>query len=874
MINRESMQQVLGGLIKNPKLLSEVDKYNLSINDFPTKLEKYIFTAIYGLYYNGAKKITSLDIENYLKTNPTAINFFNSHNGIEYLQDIEDLTSEENFPYYYEKLKKFNLLSELEKKGFDVSSIYIEDLTNEKAYEVNKQFESLSTSDIIALFKKKLISLETEYASPEEVESWIASEEIDEIIASFGEIENIGLPIQGHIYSQVINGAEKGALTIRSSASGVGKALPNSTIIPTPNGNKRVDEIKVGDYLFDALGKPTKVLGVYPQGKKEVWEVTLKDGRTAKCCKEHLWSFNTYGQKQESIQMRKFYTESLEQILHRGLQKRKNTFNILLPQQYAVEYPIQSHFIPSYVMGLMLGDGSFRQHPSNKSFQYSSENEELPSKIANIMGWNLKKNSDKNYTYYFSYEESIPNSKKINVWVQDVLKEHIELLNTTSETKFIPEKYIYDSIENRFDLLNGLLDSDGSVDEKGRVSFWSNSHTMATQVQELCWSLGLKATISVDSHKKNDCYIVHISGRPEDKVKLFSLKRKHEKIQRWYDNNCRKERNTNVPIVNITNLHYEEEMTCFYVDNDEHLFLTENYIVTHNTRSAVADACYLAYPIRYNIETCQWEQNGSNEKVLFVITEQKKEQILKMIIAYLTGINESKFKYGTFSEDEKVRLRRATEIMQAFDNFYIVRIPNPTIELTKTLVREQVITHNIEYLFFDYIFINPALIAEFGGVRLRNDEILLMLATALKDLAIELNISVFTSTQVNAQADNNNTIRNESSIAGSRAIINKADNGCIMARPTKEELEVLENISQTPLIPNIVTDVYKVRSGQWTQVRIWSYFDMGIMRREDLYITDAQFNVINNFFDEPQVVIENWENNTEIMDKIKDFNND
>ena len=153
-------------------------------------------------------------------------------------------------------------------------------------------------------------------------------------------------------------------------------------------------------------------------------------------------------------------------------------------------------------------------------------------------------------------------------------------------------------------------------------------------------------------------------------------------------------------------------------------------------------------------------------------------------------------------------------------------------------------------------------------------EILLMLATALKDLAIELNISVFTSTQVNAQADNNNTIRNESSIAGSRAIINKADNGCIMARPTKEELEILEKISQTPLIPNIVTDVYKVRSGQWTQVRIWSYFDMGIMRREDLYITDAQFNVINNFFDEPQVIIENWENNSEIMNKIEDFNND
>ena len=266
MINRESMQQVLGGLIKNPKLLSEVDKYNLSISDFPTKLEKYIFTAIYGLYYNGAKKITSLDIENYLKTNPAAINFFNSHNGVEYLQDVEDLTSEENFSYYYEKLKKFNLLSELDKKGFDISSIYIEDLTNERAYEVNKQFESLSTSDIIALFKKKLITLETEYASPEEVESWVASEEVDEIIASFGEIENIGLPIQGHIYSQVINGAEKGALTIRSGASGTSKtrsAVADACYLAYPI------RYNIETCQWEQNGSNEKVLFIITEQKKE-----------------------------------------------------------------------------------------------------------------------------------------------------------------------------------------------------------------------------------------------------------------------------------------------------------------------------------------------------------------------------------------------------------------------------------------------------------------------------------------------------------------------------------------------------------------------------------------------------------------------------
>ena len=88
---------------------------------------------------------------------------------------------------------------------------------------------------------------------------------MQDFISSLGKTIKIGVPIQGHIYNQVISGAYKGTLTIRSGSSGLGKALPNSTVIPTPDGYKRVDEIKVGDYLFDAFGKPTRVLGVYPQ---------------------------------------------------------------------------------------------------------------------------------------------------------------------------------------------------------------------------------------------------------------------------------------------------------------------------------------------------------------------------------------------------------------------------------------------------------------------------------------------------------------------------------------------------------------------------------------------------------------------------------
>ena len=501
MTSKGTIQQILGSLMKHPQFLSEIDKYSLSMTDFSTKFEKYIFTAIQGLWRNGAPKITAFDIESYMEANEGAKKLFEQQNGLEYLQDIEEFSNVENFPYYYAKLKKLNLLRDLKKQNFPVSEFYQEDLTAPDAAEINQRFEDLTVADIITAVKKRLLVLESDYAGTEEVQEWDISGDIDDIVESFGEDGSVGLPIQGSIFNRVIDGAQRSCLTIRSGASGTGK-----------------------------------------------------------------------------------------------------------------------------------------------------------------------------------------------------------------------------------------------------------------------------------------------------------------------------------------------------------------------TRNAVADACLLAFPLRYNSATAQWEQVGSNQKVLFIITEQTDKQIKKMILAYLTDINESKFKYGRFTEEEKKVIEQGKQMMKEFaSNFILVRIPNPTIDLVKTKVREKVLLHDIGYVFYDYIFIGPALLNEFRGFGVRNDEVLLMMATALKDLAVELDVCVFTSTQVNANADNNTNIRNEASLAGGRSTINKADNGAIMARPTKEELETLEPIIATYGKPNLVTDIFKVRSGEWTQVRIWSIMDLGTMKREDLFITDSRLEVIKDFYSGDEYNISDFE---------------
>ena len=511
MIDKRDTQQILGCLMKKPQLLSQVDKYSFVLTDFPSRFERSIFMAINGLYRNGASKIQPIDIENFIESDQVSAKLFKDKNGIEYLQDIIELSEIDNFDFYYNRFKMFNLLKDLKKQGFDTSEFYCEDLLNPKAEEINQNFNLLSPKLITEAVRKKLLGVEAKYETTDEIEVETAVKGMEQLVGELGAAYEIGTPVQGKIYNQVIDGAKKGTLTIRSAGSGVGK-----------------------------------------------------------------------------------------------------------------------------------------------------------------------------------------------------------------------------------------------------------------------------------------------------------------------------------------------------------------------TSNAVADACYLAYPIRYNSITCEWEQQGNSEKVLFIVTEQRFKEVRLMILAYLTDINRSRFKYADFSAREEAVIKQAIYLMKKFNNLILVKMPNPTIESIKTIVRENCIVHDIGYVFYDYIFIGPAVLGEFKGFQLRNDEILLMLATALKDLAVELNVAMFTSTQLNAKGDDNKDIRNEGSLAGGRSTINKADNGAIMARPTKEELEILEPLYENnpENKPNLVTDIYKVRSGEWTQVRIWSDMNLGTLRKRDLFITDSRMDPIEDFYTRVEYNIKSWEDS-----ENKYFNN-
>lgn len=501
--------QIFGNLLKNSSILDRTDKYFLTANDFSSSFERRLFAIILTLHSQGARSIGINDIENYLKDIPSTYAVWEKEHGLDYLQDAEDLSDEGNFDYYYNKLKKINLLKSLKRAGYDISEFYIEDPLSPKYQEVNAHFEEVSTTDITNSFRKKLNHIENEVGINQENKVSHANDGARQLIESLKLAPDTGPRLQGKFFNTIVRGARKGKFFLRSAASGQGK-----------------------------------------------------------------------------------------------------------------------------------------------------------------------------------------------------------------------------------------------------------------------------------------------------------------------------------------------------------------------TRRAVGDACFLSYPIRYNLQTQDWDWDGGTEKSLIIVTEQEEDEIQTMILAYLSGVNEDNILFSNYEDGEEERIQKALQIMDVYqDNLRICRMPNPNIEQIQQIIRSEVLENGIDFIFYDYIFLNPALLNEFRDLKMADHQVLGMMSAALKDLAVELNVFISSSTQLNAQGeDNTKGIKNESAIRGSRAIVDKVDMGCIVNRPTDEDLHIIEGLCSK--VPNSVTDVYKMRRGRYTQVRIWSYTDLGICRVEDLLVTDGKLKPVKIGNLKQEYLEDRWD----ILEMIKKLN--
>lgn len=367
---------------------------------------------------------------------------------------------------------------------------------------------------------------------------------------------------------------------------GTGKQEPYSRKIPTPTpeGFTRMGDLKVGDYVFSRDGNPTQVIDIFEQGEKDVYKITFQDGRIALCGAEHLWTVKTFKNGIWKTVTTKDMINDFRRVspwkLSHGREDPYN-YKYYIPICQPVQYPHRDVPVDPWVLGCFIGNGCC----TLPALTISSPDEWVPEKIAEIYGFGVKLQSPKYNPYRYVFYNKETGGL---IHTKDFFKDIPEICGHYSYEKTIPDIYLYNDPDTRLNLLRGLMDTDGSIKWNGgryNTTYTSTSKKLLEQIRWIVQSFGFGACIMIDSRKDKYTtgYCGNLTFRIPNEVKhcLFSYP---PKLKLAEDAVKHKQENLygDLLIRNIE-LSHREKCRCIMVDNSEHLYLTEDFIVTHNT---------------------------------------------------------------------------------------------------------------------------------------------------------------------------------------------------------------------------------------------------------------------------------------------------
>lgn len=250
----------------------------------------------------------------------------------------------------------------------------------------------------------------------------------------------------------------------------------------------------------------------------------------------------------------------------------------------------------------------------------------------------------------------------------------------------------------------------------------------------------------------------------------------------------------------------------------------------------------------YDTQKQQWVSIGVSAPTLFISTELEIEELQTMAMAFISGINENEFLTGDFDFAYYDRIKHTAEVLnrsqlkiEVLPNFHIKDIEN----MLKRYIRE-----GYQHLFFDYIHTSLGILEEIGqrtkGVAMREDSVLFLLGSRLKELAVQFNVHISSSTQLN-QSFKTDPIPDQNMLRGAKSLGDRIDIGEILLNTTEEDADNLEPFLQAHgyEMPNVKMSIYKNRRGELCQCYIWMYADKGTCRFNPAFVTDWWYRPIN-----------------------------
>lgn len=266
------------------------------------------------------------------------------------------------------------------------------------------------------------------------------------------------------------------------------------------------------------------------------------------------------------------------------------------------------------------------------------------------------------------------------------------------------------------------------------------------------------------------------------------------------------------------------------------------------TRSMIADACYIGCNKIYD-ETFGWIGSGPAEPVLFIATEQDLEEIQTMMLAFLSNVNEEHIIYSEYGEGEKERVLQAAKLLKE-SPIYVEELPDFSLQDIENKIKKNIRDHGVKYIFHDYIHTSLKILEEItrrsGGVKLREDNILFMLSTRLKDICNQYGVFIMSATQLNGDYQDSKT-PDQNLLRGAKSIADKIDYGSILLAVKDDDLVALENILSTNVFerPTIKMSVYKNRRGRYKGVILWCKADLGVCRIKPMFCTTYDYEMIS-----------------------------
>ena len=386
-----------------------------------------------------------------------------------------------------------------------------------------------------------------------------------------------------------------GWTTVVSGGTGSGKAQPLDAKILTPHGWRLMGELTVGAQVIGSDGCAHRVTGVFPQGEKQIFRVTFSDGSSTECCDDHLWAVRTKKDKYRGNPYRVLALDQLRDDLRDTQGSSKWFVPIVQPVHYAAS---GDRPIDPYLLGVLLGDGCMRSTTPSVSVSDQRIVDEISRRLP--AGVEMTPRSSSN-----DIDWSLSGGCRGRKNPLTAALRECGLMGLKSTEKFIPSDYLLASPTDRLMLLRGLMDTDGSVAAgTPHVEYSTSSSRLAQDLRHLVQSLGGRCVI-----KTRQPYFtnngVRRAGAPSFRMNIalggqtspFLVGRKAEAFR------PRSKYEPTRAIVSVEPVG-RRAAQCIAVDAPDHLYVTDEFIVTHNT-SFLNTICNAFLPPSERLVICE-----------------------------------------------------------------------------------------------------------------------------------------------------------------------------------------------------------------------------------------------------------------------------